>query len=202
MTSRSPRLVGLVLVLSLVLGQKAIAGPIDFESLSEFDAVTNQFAGLNFSGAVVLSAGSSLNEFEFPPVSGLNVIFDEVGPMRIDFLSPISSFSGFFTYLAPLSISAYDAGNNLLGSVSSLFASNLALSGDSGSAPNEFLQLLFANMAYVIISGDPFGGSFTADDIEVIAAVPEPATLSLLLLGLGASLSRTYRSVDKAARRS
>jgi hypothetical protein len=82
---------------------------------------------------------------------------------------------------------AFDVNNISLGSVSSLFAANLALSGDTGSAPNELLQLTLAGISYITITGDVSGGSFVLDDLTFgtpsVSPVPEPSTLSLLLLG-------------------
>src|SRR5580698_6525806 len=77
---------------------------IDFESLNDGDLVTNQYPGLTFSNTIVLSAGISLNEFEFPPHSGTNVVSDNGGPMTITFFPPIQSFSGYFTYSVPLKV--------------------------------------------------------------------------------------------------
>ena len=41
---------------------------LDFESLSDLESVTNQFSGVTFANAVALTAGISLNEFDFPRV--------------------------------------------------------------------------------------------------------------------------------------
>lgn len=133
---RSPKgfLLSAIIVLSTVIGASitAQADPVvlDFEGFTDSTAVTNQYAGLVFTNATVLTAGISLNEFEFPPHSGSNVVFDDGGPMSISFTSPVAGFSGYFTYTVPITITASDASNNLLGSVTSLFSSNLALSGD------------------------------------------------------------------------
>src|SRR5262245_43153844 len=75
---------------------------INFEGLPEFTPVTTQYPGVVFSNAIVLTAGSSLNEFEFPPHSGSNVISDNGGAMSIMLTASATAFSGFFTYLAPL----------------------------------------------------------------------------------------------------
>lgn len=155
---------------------------IDFESLSDGTAVTNQFPGLVFSNTTVLTAGISLNEFEFPPHSGSNVVFDDGGPIEIRFLSPVLSFGGYFTYLAPLTLTAFDALANQVASANSVYSSNLNLSGDPGSSANEFLQVSFADgISLVSIAADPSGASFTLDD-AVSSSVPEPATALLLLL--------------------
>jgi len=119
-------------------------------------------------------------------MSGTVVVIDDGGPLGIVFGSPVASVAGFFTYLVPLTMMAYDASGSPLGAVVSSFASNSALSGDPGSHPNELLALSFPGIASVAITGDPAGGSFTLDDLEYVgaggAAVPEPATLSLVAL--------------------
>jgi hypothetical protein len=134
----------------------------------------------------VLTSGSSLNEFEFPPHSGINVVSDVDGPISMDFSSnPVLDFAAYFTYMLPVTIEAYDAGNNLVDSVTSAFFANMALSGDNESSPNELLQVSFASgISSLVITGNPiFGGSFVMDDASYTAPVPEPSTISLLLVG-------------------
>jgi hypothetical protein len=199
------RAVALVVVLA-ALPTAVSAGPvtIDFESLSDLESVTNQFPGLTFTNATVLTAGISLNEFEFPPVSGSNVVFDDGGGLSISFSTSIHTFSAFFTYLAPLTLTAFDINGNLIGTVSSVFGSNLALSGQPGSTPNELLAFSsLTAIASITISGDPFGGSFTLDNFTYNTAVPthvpEPSTFSLLGAGvLGAIVLRRRRSQRSA----
>jgi hypothetical protein len=172
---------------------------IDFEGLNDGDSVTTQFAGVTFSDAAVLTAGISLNELEFPPHSGSNVVYDAGGPMTIAFAAPILSFGGYFTYAEALSLDAFDASSDLVASTSSAFDSNLALSGDPGSSPNEFLEVTFATgISSVTITGDPAGGSFVLDDATITpfgspATVPEPGTsvpLAVAAIALGAVFRR------------
>ena len=170
---------------------QAAAAPItiNFDSLEDLTTVGTEFEGLTFLNATVLTSGISLNEFEFPPHSGANVVLDDGGAISISFATPVFSFGGFFTYLAPLTLTAFDTSNNTLGSVGSLFSSNLALSGEMGSSPNELLQF-FSRVAIgsVLIAGDPVGGSFVLDDLTYDATrVPEPGSLALLVIkGAGA----------------
>jgi hypothetical protein len=169
---------------------------ITFDDLSDLDSVTNQYPGLEFTNAIALSSGLSLNEFEFPPHSGDNVISDDGGPISIIFSSPITSLSGYFTYLLPLTLTAFDAGGDQVDQVFSQFGSNVAMSGDLDSLPNELLSVSFAGgIKSVSIFGDELGGSFVLDDLSYStapSAVPEPSTLSLLFAGAVALfLSRT-----------
>src|SRR5215471_5774733 len=117
------------------------AATITFDTLADGDVVTTQYAGVTFSNTVVFTAGISLNEFEFPPRSGPNVASDIGGPITIDFTTPVTNFSAYFTYLVPLTITGFNSSNVAIASAGSAFGSNLALSGDPGSSPNELLTL-------------------------------------------------------------
>ena len=119
--------------------------------------------------------------------------------MRLDFSAPISSFSGYFTYVAPLTIQFFDLSANLLGVVTSLFVSNFVSSGNG--SPNELLSGAFADpIAYLTITGDQSGGSFTLDDVSFeiadVRAVPEPSTIVLIGIGMVA-LVRYRRSLGR-----
>ena len=77
----------------------------------------------------------------------------------------------------------------------SAFNSNLGLSGEPGSTPNEFLSVASANgIARVTIAGDPLGNSFALDDLA-LTSVPEPSTLILIASGLAGLLG--WRSVRR-----
>ena|ERR1035437_4714231 len=169
---------------------------IDFETfpdstpIADSTSITTQFPGLTFSNTTVLTAGISLNEFEFPPHSGSNAAFDDGGPISIAFDTPILDFSGFFTYSEPMTLAAFDSSSAQVASATSAFSSNLALSGDVGSSPNEFLSISFPNgISSVTITGDPAGGSFTMDDATYTSAVPETSSISLLLTGTAGLLA-------------
>ena len=176
----------ILVLLVLLVAVPAIPAPVvlDFESLSDLESVTNQFPGLTFTETIALEAGISLNEFEFPPVSGNLVVSDDFGPIEIFFGTPVISFGGFFTYLVPLTLFAFDGTDTLVATEFSLFSTNLALSGDVGSSPNEFLSVFHgAGISRVLIEGDPFGASFTLDD-ATYEVIPEPGSLWLFAGGL------------------
>jgi hypothetical protein len=160
---------------------------LDFEGLAEFTSVTTQYPGVVFSNATVLTAGSGLNEIDFPPNSGTNVVFDDGGPISLAFLAPVIGFGGYFNYAEPLTLQAFDASDNLLATITSAFTNNLGTLGDPGSHTNEFLQIdSFSNIAKVAITGDLLGSSFTLDDATIVApsTVPEPASGAFVLIGL------------------
>jgi hypothetical protein len=160
---------------------------IDFEGFSDSTILTTQYPGVTFNNAIILSAGDSLNEFEFPPHSGVNVVSDNGGPMLIAFASPVLSFSGYFTYAEALTLAAFGPLNNEVASATSLFSNNEALSGVAGSSPNEFLQVNFASgISSITITGDPAGGSFVLDDASITTSTtitPEPSTFGLIFVG-------------------
>lgn len=158
---------------------------VDFESFADGDVLTGQIAGLNFVNTVIYTSGVSLNEFDFPPHSGSNVASDLGGPITVDFSTPMLSFGAYFTYVEPLTISAFDAAHMLVGSITSAFTNNTGTGGDPGSSPNEFISITTSGIASVLIAGDPGGGSFAMDDLTFRSstAVPEPDCFRLVLAG-------------------
>ena len=175
----------------LVYSVTVLAAPvtIDFEAFSDSQSLTNQIAGVTFRNATVLSAGISLNELDFPPHSGANVIVDDGSPLSISFGAPVLSIQGFFTYTIDVLMRAFDVGGNVVASATSLFQSNLADIGDPGSSPNELISVAFASgISRVEIQGDTAGLSFVMDDLTYRAGgpgggtTPEPGTLTLLLI--------------------
>ena len=163
-------------VLLLAAAQVVFAGgsvtALNFDSLVDGTPVTYQFQAITFQNATAITAGVTLNEFEFPPHSGANVLYDSGGPMTVSFLSPVQSFTAYFTYGAPLSIRVFDASGAQLAVASSFLPSNEALSGLPGSAPNERIQVNAAGISRMIITGSLSGSSFTLDDLVVSAYTP------------------------------
>ena len=187
MTRRTIRVV--LFVFAVQLTAFADTTVIDFESLADQALVTNQYSslGVTFSNAIVLAAGQSLNEFDFPPHSGSNVVGDLGGPITLTFSSAVFDFSGYFTYTTELSL----AGRNTMGTVvSSTQSSGSQNFTSSGGTPNEFIDLSDSRgFLSVTIQGNSGGGSFTMDDISFstspVPSVPEPASLLLVGCGLG-----------------
>lgn len=189
-TARRLQLLGVLLLFGYQQAHANIV-TIGFETFADGTpiidgtAITTQFPGLTFANTTVISAGISLNEFEFPPHSGSNVAFDDGGPISINFSTPITTFTGYFTYDEPLTLAAFNASANQVAVATSLFSSNDALFGDPGSRPNEFLQVSFENgISGVTITGDPRGGSFVMDDLTITSGTPEPSFRILLLISL------------------
>jgi hypothetical protein len=143
--------------------------PLTFEGFVDSTILNSQYAGTTFGNAIILTAGITLNEFEFPPHAGANVASDNGGPMTIAFASALRSFGGSFTYSVPLTVQALDSSNNLIASAASAHSNNQGLSGVSGSHSNELLQVASAaGISKIVITGGAQGASFTLDDVTLI----------------------------------
>jgi hypothetical protein len=168
-----------VLVVALWAVIPLAADTIDFEGFPDSTSLTTQYPGLIFSDALIISAGASLDETDFPPESGINVVLDNGGPITIDFLTPITDFSAFFTYTEQLTLTGFDSADNPVASATSLFFSNFV---SSGNPPDEVISLSdVPGMSSVTIAGDPAGNSFTMDDMSFtpqLTSVPEPALIT------------------------
>jgi len=194
---------GLILLLAmLALTARAFAGSysIDFENLTDGTVVGNNYSsfGVIFQNAVIATAGISLNEFEFPPHSGVNVAIDGLGPITLLFTTPITSFSAYFTYAEPLTMTGYNAMNQVVGTASSLYNANYV---SSGNPPNELVGLNFlGGISSITILADPLGDSFTMDDASFKQLpIPEPNTLYILgpaLVVLFGSLRCVLRTAE------
>ena len=157
---------------ALVAGLSATSSAatiIDFESFVDGDILTNQIPGLIFANGVVLTSLLSLNELDFPPHSGTNVVSDLGGPIAITFKNPVTGIGGYFTYILPLTIQVFDTNNNLVATTQSNFADNTVTGGASGSSANEFIQITVnSGIGRVVITGSVLGGSYVLDDLTLV----------------------------------
>lgn len=191
-----------LMLLCLVTVPGAGAAVITFDDLGvsetyNYIAVTNQYAGLTFSNASVLTAELTLDEFEFPPYSGENIVFDDGGIMTIRFAAAMGDVGAYFTYASTLVLSFYDATDALAGTVQSAFSSNMGLTGDDGSQPNEYLHFSSSGgILRIEIVGESSGGSFAMDNLTfmpVAAAVPEPSSILLMVLSMAGAFGLRRR---------
>ena len=181
----------------LACGQPAAAVTLDFEGLTDLESVTSQFTGLTFEKTVALvsgAVGGSLNEIDFPPHSGVTVVADDSGAITITFDSPVASVSGFFTYSAALTLTAFDALLATVDTTTSAFGANTASGGDGGSSPNELLSVDAVSGITSLKIETADGGSVVLDDLTFVPlAVPEPRMLESLLCATAALLAVAAR---------
>lgn len=215
-------------ILAFLAGSGIASGTlVDFEGLADGTLVTDQYSalGVTFSGSAqvvvsgpgtILTAGISLDELEFPPHSGVNVVFDGNGPIFGNFSTPMTSVGAYFTYAETVTLTVFDASGQALTSAVSSYTQNYTSSGTG--TPNEFISISDpAGFSSFEIAGDPSGGSFAMDDFTFSSpsvAVPEstgfvPGALTLLMLVLASrrtakdpapSATRAPKASDRLAR--
>lgn len=185
-TSRRPRTELAVLVAGCVVGAGVHGAVLGFEEVDDLDPVGGYYLpqGVSFSQGLVLEAGVSLNEFEFPPRGGTKVAVDYGGEIAGSFSVPVSLIGGFFTYSQRATLTGYDDVGNVVAQKVSTFDSNLGFS--TSNPPNEYLEITSAAGFYSFsIEADPLGESVALDDFTFIP-IPEPrgaiAFAGLLLL--------------------
>jgi hypothetical protein len=182
MTSKSSwilRRLGLLTALALTLAfvRPADAALIDFESLALDEIVTNQFAGQGvvFGNAVTLVAFITLNEFDFPPSSGTNVI-SGLGPSPLTAaLSPGASHVGFHITTADTAlVQFFDSLDVLLGQTTV----------DPNLGGNTLVEFDSPGIASVSIASQATENAFllTVDDFEFLSPSPAPEPSAVLLM--------------------
>ncbi|TVZ41106.1 hypothetical protein P886_0445 [Alteromonadaceae bacterium 2753L.S.0a.02] len=168
----------------------AMAMTVDFEDLPDLTSVGEFYAsdGLHFSNAISLTAGFSLNEFDYPPSSGNVAIGDDLAPMVINFDGLTNDISANFTYASQLSFSAYDLGGSLIGNYLHFNVDNLGTS--------ELISLPFTDVSRLVVAGE-WDGSYIMDDfnfsISNVSPVPLPGSFVLFstaLLGFAISMKK------------
>ncbi len=158
---------------SLFINVPAWATLVTFEGLPDNLSLSNEISGLFFNGATALTAGVSLNEFDFPPKSGDNVAAALTGLLEITFVDLMDTVSGYFSYADSLTLSIYDANGGLLASAQSAGAGNLG--------GNELITLGGQGIAMLQVTSS---SGFTLDDFSYdINSIPEPEIIFLFIIG-------------------
>lgn len=182
-------------LLVLVLGFAVIpasAVVIDFESLPDLTSVGATYGGVTFTNATAITAGLTLNEFEFPPHSGISVAFDDGGPITGTFAALATSVGFHVTYTTPVTFSIYNSSAMQVGQITSLFSTNLT---SSSNPPNELMLLNYAGgIASFTIQGDPLGNSLVIDDLSFTPGTtpPVPDENAVSALGFGLVLAALF----------
>jgi hypothetical protein len=168
----------------------ARAATIDFENLPDAyffngggQSIDNFFSGITFGPDVTslsISRFGGYDDSGFPPHSGDVVIWDAADPtINIAFTSGIQSFGIWYTSFDPLTLEAFGAGNNSLGSV----IGNPNTDGSTGTSS----LLSFSGSGIRSVSFTSSAGFFVLDDLTFQSAttnVPEPSSITLLLTSL------------------
>ena len=97
----------------------------------------------------------------------------------IRFSSVVSRVGVYYVALDPIVLTAYDSGNNVLGS--KIGTANT----DGTTGFNSLLSVSFPNTSYVTLGNTGLADEYVFDDLSFTSqlAIPEPASLPLLALG-------------------
>ena len=171
---------------------------INFDQFSDGDILTDQIPGMRFTNTQILGAGQGLNEFEAPPYSLPNVAGNiGNGPITVQFSMPVYSVYMYVTYGAPLTFDSFDAAGTLLGSDHSQFSSNLALSGDPGSSPNEWVGL--SSVTQIDRIEILASGQVAIDNMSI--STPEPGSGPMIIGALLVLIGRLHWRTRQESRR-
>jgi len=200
------RLLSRVVPLLCLAFSSAYADVITFEDLPDayFFSSGDQnigtfYAGITFGPNVTglsVSRFGGYGDSGFPPHSGDVVIWDASdATINISFGSALQSFGIWFTTFDPLTLQAFDSGNNLLGTV----IGDPNTDGTTGTS--SFLSFLNPGIMSVTLTSTP--GFFVLDDLTTdtgTSAVPEPSSLALLVTATVLLIGRTLllRVKDRA----
>ena len=179
---------------------------IGFDDIPEGTIATNQFGGVTFTGASVLTEGSELNS-AYPPVSPPNVVYDYLdGIITLNFSTNVDAVGAFVTGDLPISESIFN-GATLLGTTTTGGANEVG--SGTGLSPNIFLNLASSTDITSAVFDNGTGGTesdtFTLDNVTVdggaitVSGVPEPSTWLLMIAGIGSigvMLRRTRKTMD------
>jgi hypothetical protein len=166
---------------------------LTFDDIPEFGIVSNQYSGVTFTGASVLTEGASLNPV-YQPVSAPNVIYNYLDEsITLDFTTDVGSIGAYVTGLAPVTLTAYD-GTTVLGSVATSGTNYTGM-----GTPNTFLSLAFGHITSAVFATNVgYSDTFTLDNVtirgttptiggpfSIATGAPEPATWAMLVAGFG-----------------
>lgn len=150
---------------------------LDFEHLRRDESLTSQFAstGISFEGAGLATQGAGLNFLEYPPRSGVNVIFDDwryssPGLVVVSFdpelLPNVQRVGAYITGEQQIIMTAYDSSGTTLATASTS-GPNFAPNG----TPNELLEVstIGAIAKVTFFNESARGNTYAVDDLFIEA---------------------------------
>jgi hypothetical protein len=154
------------------------------------------YTGVTFGPYVTglsVSRFGGYDDSGFPPHSGDVVIwspFDD--PMTVSFSSDETEVSFWYTSLNPITITGYDASDDLLGSVMG------DANTDGTTGVSSYLEFDGVGIASVDVSSA--AGQYVIDDLTFsngTTSTPEPTSMFLVLVGLMLLLSARIRRIQQ-----
>lgn len=187
-----------VFVSALVSGLLATAAPA---AVIDFDSAPASFTSYSEAGATITASGQNISRLGSP--NGTNGILSQGSPravFRADFSSAASfvavDLGDFNADPDTIFLSAYDSANTLLGSVSLLLSPS--------DATMHTLAVSEAGISYVLFGATSpalNGSSVLADNLTFTlgAAIPEPASWAMMIIGFGAAGAAARRRPARKA---
>jgi len=174
-------------VVALMFFSPVLADVIDFENLPDAYMFLggNQNIGSFYTGVDFEQNVTGLDltgNTAYPAHSGSIGIWDPYDlSVTISFSSPESMVGIWYTSFDPLTLAAFDSSSVLLGSVVG------AANTDGTTGSSDFLSFTGSNISSITLTGSP--GNFILDDLTfmpaTVSSVPEPPSVSFLVLSLG-----------------
>jgi hypothetical protein len=177
--SRSPIALALVIA-GLAAALPASATVLNFDDLTAYAALPTNYGGLDWSaGAWFAEPGTEAPFTSHSGGMGIATGFDATDADTAIGLGEGATFQGaWFSGLggADVSFSLYYHGK-LVGSSAQL----------DPSATPAFLASGYAGLVDTVVVSSPYQAGYAMDDFTFTAAVPEPASVTLMLAGLAAA---------------